>query len=157
MGSTELGKRIQIIRKKRHLTQLELAQKLGVSRSAVGMWEYGSNEPNLDMIKKLADALDVEYELLLVPEEEMRKLVTPKLLAETGGDLYEAFCWGLLMGDITWEPKLKAAASDAEILEALHQNPRLGLLFKRSSKMTTEDVDFMILMADKILKERDGD
>lgn len=42
-------------------------------------------------------------------------------------------------------------------LEALHQNPRLGLLFDRSRKMSSSDVDFMIQMADRILNERDGD
>jgi len=42
-------------------------------------------------------------------------------------------------------------------LEALHQNPRLGLLFDRSSKMKPEDVDVMIRFADGLLRERDGD
>ena len=46
---------------------------------------------------------------------------------------------------------------DQARLEALHQNPRLGLLFDRSRKMSHEDVEFMLQMADRILKERDGD
>ena len=46
---------------------------------------------------------------------------------------------------------------DQERLEALHQNPRLGLLFDRSRKMSHEDVEFMLQMADRILKERDGE
>ena len=46
---------------------------------------------------------------------------------------------------------------DEERLEALHQNPRLGMLFDRSRKMSKEDVDFMLQMADRILKERDGE
>jgi len=46
---------------------------------------------------------------------------------------------------------------DQERLEALHQDPRLGLLFDRTRKMSSADVDFMIQMADRILKERDGD
>ncbi len=46
---------------------------------------------------------------------------------------------------------------DQERLEALHQNPRLGLLFDRSRKMSHDDVEFMLQMADRILKERDGD
>ena len=45
---------------------------------------------------------------------------------------------------------------DQQRLEALHQNPRLGLLFDHTRKMKKEDVDFMIQMADRILKERDG-
>ena len=47
--------------------------------------------------------------------------------------------------------------SDTSMLEALHQNPRLGLLFDRSRKMSSEDVEFMLQMADRILKERDGE
>lgn len=44
---------------------------------------------------------------------------------------------------------------DRDRLEALHQNPRLGLLFDRSRKMSNDDIDFMLQMADRILKERD--
>ena len=46
---------------------------------------------------------------------------------------------------------------DDERLEALHQNPRLGLLFDRSRKMSHADVEFMLQMADRILKEREPD
>lgn len=46
---------------------------------------------------------------------------------------------------------------DQQRLEALHQNPRLGLLFDHTRKMKTEDVDLMIQMAERIVKERDGD
>lgn len=42
-------------------------------------------------------------------------------------------------------------------LEALHQNPKLGLLFDHSRKMSGEDVDFMIRIAERMLKERDDD
>ena len=47
-------------------------------------------------------------------------------------------------------------SEDEERLEALHQNPQLGLLFDRTRKMSSNDVDFMLQMADRILKERDG-
>lgn len=45
---------------------------------------------------------------------------------------------------------------DQQRLEALHQNPRLGLLFDRSRKMSHEDVETMLAVAASILKERDG-
>lgn len=45
-------------------------------------------------------------------------------------------------------------SEDEERLEALHQNPQLGLLFDRSRKMSEADVEFMLQMADRILKER---
>ena len=46
---------------------------------------------------------------------------------------------------------------DQDRLEALHQDQRLCLLFDRSRKMSHDDVEFMLQMADRILKERDGD
>jgi len=46
---------------------------------------------------------------------------------------------------------------DQRRLEALHQDPRLGLLFDRTRKMSKEDVDFMLQMAERIVKERDGE
>lgn len=45
--------------------------------------------------------------------------------------------------------------TDAERLEALHQDPRLGLLFDRTRKMSAEDVDFMLKMAERIAGERE--
>lgn len=46
---------------------------------------------------------------------------------------------------------------DEECLEALHQNPRLGLLFDRTRKMSSADVETMLAVAASILKERDGE
>ena len=46
---------------------------------------------------------------------------------------------------------------DQQRLEALHQDPRLGLLFDHTRKMKKEDVDFMIQMAERIVREREGD
>ena len=45
---------------------------------------------------------------------------------------------------------------DKERLEALHENPRLGLLFDRAKNLPPEDIDFMEQLMDRILKERDG-
>jgi transcriptional regulator with XRE-family HTH domain len=46
---------------------------------------------------------------------------------------------------------------DEERLEALHQDPRLCLLFDRSRKMQPSDVETMLAVAASILKERDGE
>ena len=63
---------------------------------------------------------------------------------------------GVLYSSLISENGLKDY-EDQRRLEALHQNPRLGLLFDHSRNMKTEDVDFMIQMAERILKERDGE
>ena len=62
---------------------------------------------------------------------------------------------GVMFSTLTTENGLQNY-EDQQRLEALHQDPRLGLLFDRSRKMKPEDVDFMIQMADRILNERDN-
>ena len=54
-------------------------------------------------------------------------------------------------------PSRAMRSDDEERLEALHQNPRLGLLFDHTRKMSSEDVDFMHQFVDRMLKERNGD
>ena len=63
---------------------------------------------------------------------------------------------GVMFSTLTTENGLRDY-EDQQRLEALHQDPRLGLLFDRSRKMSKEDVEFMLQMADRILKERDGE
>lgn len=156
-----MGKFSDVLREfrlKRGWSQEDLANKLGTSKQVISRYELGQRNPKVATLQEWAKKLDVPEERLLRTEEEMRKLVTPQMLEEAHGDLEEAFEWAVMMGDIKIDmPKDKLDQEDYDVLEALHQNPRLGLLFKRSSKMTSEDVDFMILMADRILKERDGD
>lgn len=55
-----------------------------------------------------------------------------------------------------YTPPEHLSAEDISILETLHQDPRLGMLFDHSRKMKPEDVEFMIQMAQRILNERDG-
>ena len=61
---------------------------------------------------------------------------------------------GVLYSTLTTENGLSDYA-DQERLEALHKDPRLGLLFDRTRKMSSADVDAMLASAASILKERD--
>ena len=61
---------------------------------------------------------------------------------------------GVLYSTLTTENGLSDYA-DQERLVALHQDPRLGLLFDRTRKMSSDDVETMLAVAASILKERD--
>ena len=52
-----LGVRIRELRKDRGLSQVELADKLGVEQSTVSRWERNLVDPELKHIKPLASAL----------------------------------------------------------------------------------------------------
>ena len=63
---------------------------------------------------------------------------------------------GVLFSTLTTEHGLQDY-EDQQRLEALHQDPRLGLLFDRTMKMSHADVETMLAVSASILKERDGD
>ena len=47
--------------------------------------------------------------------------------------------------------------SDQDVLEALHQDPRLRLLFDRTRRMSDTDKQTMLSVSASILHERDGE
>lgn len=57
-----IAENIRKIREARNLTQSELAEKAGVNKSTVSMYESASRTPKLDFAKKLAKALDVSVD-----------------------------------------------------------------------------------------------
>jgi transcriptional regulator with XRE-family HTH domain len=57
--------RLRELRRRRLLTQAELAQRVGVSLQSVQAWEWGKSEPRLRHIRRLAEVLEVPAEELL--------------------------------------------------------------------------------------------
>ena len=60
-----LGKRIATLRSAKGLNQKQLAEKLNISPSAIGMYEQGRREPSLALIVELAKILSVSTDFLL--------------------------------------------------------------------------------------------
>ena len=61
----EIGKRILNLRKDRNMTQVELADQLGISYQAVSSWERGNSMPDIAKIPELAELLQVSIDELI--------------------------------------------------------------------------------------------
>lgn len=61
----EIGRMISKLRMEKGLNQRELASLLGVSNGAIGMWETGKRQPDLENIKKIATFFKVPADYLL--------------------------------------------------------------------------------------------
>ena len=59
------GEKIKELRKKRGLTQPELAKELGVSNGMISNWENDVNEPGLSHIKNIAIFFDVSADFIV--------------------------------------------------------------------------------------------
>ena len=64
----EFYEKLQELRKRRGLTQEELAEALYVSRTAVSKWESGRGYPNLDSLKAISRFFSVSLDDLLSSE-----------------------------------------------------------------------------------------
>lgn len=56
------------LRKKAGLSQLALAEATGLSRSAIGMYETGKREPDIDTLRLLSEFFKVDMNTLTSPE-----------------------------------------------------------------------------------------
>lgn len=55
---------LKSLRKRENLNQLELANAIGVSRSAIGMYESGQREPDFETMEAIADYFNVSMDYL---------------------------------------------------------------------------------------------
>lgn len=60
-----IGDNIRKLRLEREWTQGELADRLGVSRSALGNYERELREPGIDLLIKLADTFNTTIDALV--------------------------------------------------------------------------------------------
>lgn len=67
-----IGKNIIDLRKKMGLTQAELAEKINYSDKAVSKWECGDAVPDIAVLKRLAEILNVTVDYLLQEEHEQK-------------------------------------------------------------------------------------
>ena len=79
MNQQKIGKFIQESRKNKNLTQVELAEKLGVSNRTISKWENGNCLPDYSMFNILCDELDISINELLSGEKLNEKNYQKKL------------------------------------------------------------------------------
>ncbi len=69
MDQIKIGKFISNCRKEKGLTQVKLAEHLGVTDRAVSKWETGKSLPDASIMLELTEALDISVNELLTGEK----------------------------------------------------------------------------------------
>lgn len=65
MNQHEIGDFISCCRKEKGLTQVELAEMLGVSDKSISRWENAKTMPDISLYEPLCEALDIQVAELL--------------------------------------------------------------------------------------------
>ncbi len=107
------------------LTQVEIAEQLGISRSTIGMYETGAREPDFETLEKIADFFNVDTDYLLGRTDKTT------VLPETAGRYY-------LNDDAR------------EMAQFMFENPEYKVLFDASRKVKKEYIEFVKQMIDRV-------
>ncbi len=86
--NTEL---LRSARRSQNLTQDDVAQRIGVSRTSYLKYEKGTHEPDYDTLKKIADFLSLDIDTLLGKERRGKKTMIPVLGSVAAGRPSEAY------------------------------------------------------------------
>ncbi len=82
---------LRATRRNKKLTQDEVAQKIGVSRTSYLKYEKGTHEPDFDTLEKIADFFGLKIEELLGAKESRTKTKIPILGSVQAGMPTEAY------------------------------------------------------------------
>ncbi len=166
------AERLKELRSREKVTQEELAKIIGVERSTVGKYESAKKEviPSVDVLSRIADFFHVSTDYLLGRTNDPTDYDNGDLIAEIPDHVLEAFDGNVKKAlefqrqaeeDAKAEFALRTkynlphGMSMEDIAEAMHKNPRLGVLFSRSAKMDDKAVDAVLQIID--VMNRDGE
>ncbi|OYP22146.1 hypothetical protein CG709_07550, partial [Lachnotalea glycerini] len=68
----EIGIKISQARREQGITQVELAEKMSVTRQTVSRWESGVAYPDIEKVVDIAEILHVSCDYLLMTDSNMR-------------------------------------------------------------------------------------
>lgn len=111
-----IGSRITALRKKAGLSQAELAKRINVSASAIGMYEQGRREPSIEVLIALSEEFDTTIDALVNPSRQMLQDLNAlsempegvqeliggwlqgRILSSVSRDELAVLCFAMLMG-----------------------------------------------------------
>ena len=82
MKKQSFGAMIAAMRKEQGMTQLELAEKMGVTDKAVSKWERDLSFPDVDSIPRLAEIFDVTVDELMQVKSDSKENGKVKRISE---------------------------------------------------------------------------
>ena len=90
-----LGEKLKTYRENKKMTQVEVAEALGIKSATVSKYESGTLEPNIESLKKLAEIFEVSVDELIKEDDfDISKINILEVLREQKnmklkGNLYE--------------------------------------------------------------------
>lgn len=85
----QFDKILRLLRNEKGMSQQELADALGISKSSINMYERGERQPNFEVLEAIADFFNVDIDYLLGRTNKTTKIINPQTIAaHFDGDEY---------------------------------------------------------------------
>ena len=85
----QFDKILKMLRNEKNMSQQELADALGISKSSINMYERGERQPNFETLETIADYFNVDIDYLLGRTNKTTKIIKPTTIAaHFDGDEY---------------------------------------------------------------------
>ena len=123
----DFAKVLRLLRNEKGLSQQELADALGISKSAINMYERGERQPNFETLELIADYFNVDVDYILGRTNKTTRIIHPN----PSGESY------YLNDDAK------------ELAQFMFDNPEYKVLFDASRKVRKEDIEFVKQMLDR--------
>ena len=123
-------KKFKTLRKDKGMSQIEVAQKLGLAKSTIAMYESGKRTPDFETIEAICDLFNVN----------LSELSDSKLAVK-----YE----DLTKNSDTPAPAYYLDPETAEMAEQLHKRKDMRMLFHAAKSSTPEDVKMVTDMLER--------
>ena len=158
-----LGKKIKKYREENKMTQIEVAEVLGVKPATISKYEAGTLEPNIESLKKLAELFEVSVDELLKEDEfDVSKINVLEVLREQKemklkGNLYHntqiifAYNTNHIEGSKLTEDQTRYIYETNTLLTEKESITNLNDIIETANHFKL--VDYMLDVADEELKE----
>ena len=124
---------LRLLRKQNDMTQADLAKRLGISSSAVAMYERGEREPNIKTLKNMGSFFNVDMNFLLGMDNDEKVYSN---IANKDSDI-----------GVREESPIFYINADTKFLL---ENPEYKILFDAMKNIKKEDIGFVKQMIEKI-------
>jgi len=114
-----IGKNVKLLREIRGLSQKELAELVEASTGTLSHIENNSRQPSLEMIYKIADALNVSVLNLLLDEKEINRFYHDDIIQSyyPGSIRLKEILNQIIENNIVWNGTKRVAIVDLDELE----------------------------------------
>lgn len=147
------------LRKQKKISQVILAKELEISPSAVTMYEQGKREPNFELLKRISEFFQVDYNNLLGKQIVPCEAADRKFEYMPNQDIDDLIMrepqTDYLIGEGLSNKEKDSAASKSEddVISFVRSNPIFNDLMRVFEKIDKNDIEKFISFTQEITKK----